>query len=118
MKNQITTQNSIHVGQLLKDYLAAHKIIKSALARKMGKNDNEILRYQKSASLKTDVLLALSHALQHNFFADITLLLPTTYSQTTLPAIEAKDQRIAQLEQENLLLTNDRNLLLQVLRER
>jgi hypothetical protein len=118
MNHTGTTQNSMHLGQLLKDYLTKHRIIKSALARRIGKNDNEILRYQKSASLKTDVLLALSHALQHNFFADIALLLPTTYSQTYAPEATAKDARIAKLEQENALLTNERNLLLQVLRER
>lgn len=117
MNNTTTTQNSIHVGQLLKDYIVAHRIIKSALARRIGKKDNQILRYQKSVSLSTDVLLAVSHALQHNFFADLALLLPATYSQTIPDAILAKDQRIAQLEQENQFLTNERNLLLQVLQK-
>jgi transcriptional regulator with XRE-family HTH domain len=115
MKKPITTENNIHIGQLLKDYLTAHRIVKSALARRIGKNDNEILRYQKSTSLTTDILLALSSALKHNFFADIALLLPATYSQTISAEAIAKDQRIAALEQENLLITNERNLLLQVL---
>ena len=118
MKKATTTENSIHVGQLLKDYLKAHKIIKSALARKMGINDNEILRYQKSASLKTDTLWAFSDALNHNFFADIALLLSTGYSQPISAEALAKDQRIAQLEQENLLLSTERDLLLKVMRER
>jgi hypothetical protein len=61
------------------------------------------------------VLLALNNALLHNFFADTALLLPTTYSHTIPDAIITKDQRIAQLKQENVLLTNERNLLLQVL---
>lgn len=117
MKKDITIENNIHVGQLLKIYLTEKRIVKSALARRIDKNDNEILRYQRCASLKTDVLLALSHALQHNFFADIALLLPTTYSHTYAPEATAKDARIAQLEQENQLLTNERNLLLQVLQK-
>jgi hypothetical protein len=116
MKILTPTENSIHVGQLLKDYLSAHKIIKSALARKIVKNDNEILRYQKSASLKTEVLLALSHALKHNFFADIALLLPTNYSQTISGEVLAKDLRIAELEQQILILEAEKAVLLSVMK--
>lgn len=111
-----TTATIIHVGQLIKSYIDTKRIAKSAVARKIGKTDNDMLRYQRSASLKTEVLLMLSHALQHNFFADIAALLPAHYN-TDAPQDPTKDNRIGELEQQVKLLQAEKAILLEALRK-
>lgn len=103
----------IHVGAIIKKYIDSNRIYKSALARKMQRDDSAILRYQKSAGLQTTVLLTICHALKHNFFADIAMQLPPTYS-VTAPSDTSKDERIAQLEQENAILKAEKQVLIEV----
>lgn len=105
--------NKIHVGQLLKSYIDKHRIYKSVLARKINKFDSTIIYYQKNASIQTAVLLELSQVLQHNFFADIAAQLPTNYT-TNAPIDNTKDERIAQLTQENALLKAQNQVLVEI----
>jgi hypothetical protein len=116
MEAQTNTGNVIHVGQLLKAYINKNRIFKSSVARKLGKEDSEILRYQKSVALKTDLLLALSHILKHNFFLDIAALLPNSYS-TDAPQDLTKDNRIAELELQVKLLEAEKGVLIAVMRK-
>jgi transcriptional regulator with XRE-family HTH domain len=98
MKKELKNPDtSLHIGNLIKQYLTANKISKASLARKMGVSDSTILSYQKNSGLNNSTLIVLSHALRHNFFADIAALLPTTYT-TDAPIDSSKDQKIAQLE--------------------
>jgi hypothetical protein len=117
-KYHIQEHPAPHSGLLLTTYFKEKRIRKSALAREMNRRPDTIYGFEKNSSIQTAILWEICHALKHNFFADIALLLPTTYSQTISAETLAKDQRIAQLEQENLLITNERDLLLKVLRER
>ena len=105
----------IHIGELVKDYLKSKRVFKSALARKMNKRDTDILRYQKSESLKTEVLFLLSDALEHNFFADIAGLLPSHYS-TSVPADSSKDVIIEDLIKQIELLKSREEVLLEALK--
>jgi hypothetical protein len=112
----VTTTNTLHVGQLIKTYIDTKRIAKSAVARKIGKADNDMLRYQKSVSLKSEVLLMLSHALQHNFFADIAALLPAHYT-TDAPVDVLNAERIAALEQQVKILQAEKAVLLEAMRK-
>ena len=112
----MTTANTIHVGQLIKTYIDTKRIAKSAVARKIGKGDNDLLRYQKSASLKTEVLLLLSDAMQHNFFTDIAALLPAHYT-TEAPIDATNANRIADLEQQVKILEAEKAVLLEAMRK-
>ena len=113
--NTIQKENTEpHIGAIIKKYIDTHGIYKSALARKIKKNDSEILRYQKSVSLKTEVLLALCHAMKHNFFTDIAALLPADYS-TDVPKDTTDQEQIAQLKEQIKTLESERNILKQVL---
>ncbi|MES2545287.1 MAG: hypothetical protein V4548_10405 [Bacteroidota bacterium] len=110
--NQITEE--IHIGKLLKAYIDSNRIYKSALARKLKRNDSTILDYQKNNNLSTLVLQQLSHALQHNFFQDIAALLPTSYS-TNAP-VDTKDKdEITALQLEITILKAEKAVLLQAL---
>jgi hypothetical protein len=110
-----TVKPPIHIGELIKEYLKSKRIFKSALARKINKRDTDILRYQKSVSLKTEVLFLLSDALEHNFFADIATLLPSHYSSTT-PVDTSKDEIIENLTKQIELLKAREEVLLEALK--
>ncbi len=114
MKKKNFQEPTLHIGQLLKSYIDRNKIFKSVLARKLNSRDAQIIRYQKSASLKTEVLLALCHALKHNFFTDIAALLPSDYS-TDVPKDTTYQEQIAQLKEQVKTLESERNILKQVL---
>ena len=88
---------NIHVGQLIGAYLKKERIYKSALARAIGVTDSQMLYYQKSKDLKPSTVLKISHALKHNFFADLAAQLPSEYT-TDVPQDTTKDETIAQLK--------------------
>jgi hypothetical protein len=113
--NKTDIVTPIHVGELIKTYIKNKRIFKSALARKMHKRDADILRYQKSESLKTEVLFQLSEALEHNFFADIAALLPADYS-IDAPIDTSKDSIIENLYKQIELLKAREEVLLEALK--
>ena len=105
--------NEIHIGAIIKAYLQEHRIYKSALARKIGKRDEDIARYQKAKSLKTDVLILLCEGLEHNFFADIAQLLPSSYTQNENPETANLQLQIETLQKEIEILKAREDALLQ-----
>ncbi|NHN27724.1 hypothetical protein FIA58_018740 [Flavobacterium jejuense] len=107
---------TLHVGKLLKDYIDSKKIAKSALARKINKDDSTIAYYQKKASLPVSVLLTLCHALKHNFFQDLANTLPSSYSGSVSES-DTKDTTIKQLQEEIKILKAEKEVLLQVLKK-
>ena len=114
MNNIKKDKTEVHIGAIIKAYIDTHGIFKSLVARKLNKRDSEILRYQKSASLKTEILLALCHAMKHNFFADVAALLPGDYS-TDVPKDTTAEEQITQLKDQIKTLEAERNVLKQVL---
>ena len=72
------------------------------------------MRYQKAASLKTNILFDLSHALHHNFFADIADTLPKEYTTDAVQNTTSTD-RIAALEEEVKLLKTENAALLKAI---
>lgn len=99
-------------GKMLKQYIDRNRIAKSELARKIEVNDSQILAYQKRASLQLNLVLRLSNALKHNFFLDIAATLPATYT-TDAPIDDSKDQLIADLQQEIVILKAKVEVLLE-----
>jgi len=102
------------VGEIIRQYLKTNKISSAALARKLNVGDGTILSYQKSSGGNNATLIILSHALKHNFFADIAALLPKTYSSTA-PIDNNSSLKIAQLEQEIIILKAEKAVLLQAM---
>ena len=99
-------------GKILKQYIDRKRIAKSELARAIAVNDSQIIAYQKRASLQLGLVLRLSHAMKHNFFQDIAATLPNAYS-TDAPIDETKDKLIADLQQQILILTAQKEVLLE-----
>ena len=108
-------QGDFHVGKILKSYIDKHKIAKSALARKIKRGDSTVIHYQKSASIQISIVNELCHALKHNFFADLAVQLPPTYT-TNAPADSTQKDRIAALEQENTILKAKNEALMEALK--
>ena len=85
-----------HTGELLKDFFKKRRIRKAALSRLINRSPKTLATYGKNSTLQTAILWEICHALKHNFFADIAVQLPSTYT--------TQDDRIAALEQEIALL--------------
>lgn len=106
-----TKNTEIHIGILIKNYLNSKRIPKAAVGRKINKDGNTILRYQKKPTLKTDVILELSHAIKHNFFADIAALLPPDYSKDNVSEIDVLKAQIALQQHEIEILKAEKAVL-------
>lgn len=102
-------------GKMLRDYFAEKRIRKNALSRFMGKNISTLVVFQKNNSIQTKWLWELCHALQYNFFADIAAQLPGGFA--TKSASTEQADKIAQLEQEIIMLNREKNLLLEALKK-
>lgn len=105
---------NFNIGQLLTSHFEKYRTRRAALARHMGVHTATILSFQKKESIQTKTLLTLCIHLKHNFFMDIAQMLPPEYTTTQNP-FEAKDLRIAQLEEELKLVKTERDVLLKVM---
>lgn len=103
-KYELNTELSApHTGQMLTALYKKRRISKAALARKLNRRASTMADYVKNSTIQTAILWEISHALKHNFFLDIAAQLPDTFA-TNVPADTSKDEKIVQLEQENLIL--------------
>lgn len=106
-----------HIGEMLNAYIVSNRIYKAALARAMNRNARTLLQYRKNHSVQAAILWEVSHALRHNFFADMAAALPPSFTSKGDGEPDIKDQRIAALEAEVLRLQQDKDLLLQLMQE-
>ena len=103
-------------GMMLKAFFKKRRISKAALARTMNRAYKTLIAFTKGKTIQTALLWEISHALKHNFFADIATQLPDGYT-TSAPADTAKDTRIAELQKENDLLQAKYDALVEVMRK-
>jgi hypothetical protein len=103
-------KNSIHIGKLLQDYFKENNVSKAALSRALGLNSANFETRLRQSWFRTDILLKISHLLQHNFFADIATLLPEELP-TNKETDKTKDELITALELEIKILKRERDLL-------
>jgi DNA-binding Xre family transcriptional regulator len=106
----------INIGHIVSTYLEQKRIRRAALSRKMSIQISSLLRLQKRDSIQTKTLLEITNHLKHNFFMDIALMLPPDYTTTTDPFAQ-KNQRIAELEAENLALKTKNELLIELMKK-
>lgn len=101
---------TIHIGELLSEYYNRKRIYKSVLARKTGIGYQTILQQCKEKTMQVDALVKISEVLGHNFFMDIAVQFPKTFTTnapidaTSTNEIEALKERIRLLENENQVL--------------
>src|SRR5690242_14649918 len=108
------SHNNIDTGNILNAFLVKHKIPKSFLGDKIGRNGLGVLAFVRNSSIQTGILIEICHALKHNFFRDIADRLPEDFTKTELKdgrLITEKDQIIALLEEENKVLSIQNDLM-------
>nr|WP_315195745.1 hypothetical protein [uncultured Flavobacterium sp.] len=103
-------KNSIHIGKLLQDYFKENNVSKAALSRALGLNSANFEARLKQSWIRTDILLKISHLLQHNFFADIGASLPKEFPSNQVTD-KSKDELITALELEIKILKRERDML-------
>jgi transcriptional regulator with XRE-family HTH domain len=106
-----TERPAPHTGEMLKALYKKRRIRKAALARKINRRASTLASFAKNHTIQTAVLWELSHALKHNFFADIAAQLPAEYA-TNVEANTTNSDRITQLERQVELLEAEKNVLL------
>lgn len=103
----------LDVGSILKTFFTKHRLSKAALARHMDIDPSQVHSFLNSKSIKTSALLAISHAFQHNFFADLAATLPAHYIVANPDT--ALQERIEALEGQLNIVTAERDVLKEVL---
>ena len=103
------------MGALLLKYLKTNRTRRSVLARMLGISPQAMVKYAQKKSLQTETVWKLSMILKHNFFQDFADLLPKHFSTYAVIDTSLQD-RVAQLEKENALLTAQVEVLERVIR--
>lgn len=104
----------VNTGTLLTAFFEKHRTRRAVLARLLGVNYHSILDYQRKESMQTKRLVEICSHLKHNFFMDIALQLPATYT-TSKDLYKEKNQHIAALEDELKLVKAERDVLLKAM---
>jgi hypothetical protein len=107
-----------HVGELINAFIKKNRWPKSVIARKTLRSPVTIEGFLKRPSLQIAILWEISHATHYNFIADLAAQLPVDYGSNAPNATQALEDRIAQLEQELEKMTDERDLLKEVLAKR
>ena len=80
-KDSIEVSDSYpHNGKFLQDYIKKNGVNRAELARKLNVSNTTVYQYAESSSLQLSVLWKASLALNHNFVAELSELLPVEYS--------------------------------------
>jgi hypothetical protein len=107
-----------NVGAIIKDHVNKRKTYKAALARSLNRNLGTVMDYFKRKSLQSTIIWEMSMVFKHNFFAEIAILLPDTFSGPISTTIAARDEEIAQLKRDVEKLQSEKELLLQILKSK
>jgi hypothetical protein len=106
-----------HIGALLQTYFEKKRTYQAALARAIKRTPKTLYQYKKNHSLQAAILWEISHALKHNFFADLGDELPDTFSRNSDEIPNEKDKQIATLQTKIDLLEQEKELLLRVVQD-
>jgi transcriptional regulator with XRE-family HTH domain len=106
-----------HIGALLQAYFKQKRTYQSALARAIKREPQTLYKYKRNHSLQAAILWELSHALEHNFFADLAAALPDTFSRNSDSEPDEKEEQIATLQAEIVRLKQDKELLMRIMQE-
>ena len=111
-KKATKVSNSPNVGTIIGSYINKKRIAQAAIARAIDIDPTTLAYYTKQPSIQSKTLWALSTVLKHNFFMDIALQLPDSFS-TTINIYEAKDQEIESLKRRIEILEAEKAILLE-----
>jgi rRNA maturation protein Rpf1 len=106
--------NFPHFGNWLKAYIKEHKIHNDKLAKKINRKLSTLNGYKERKSVQSAIVWELSMALEHNIFAELATQLPPHFSQPD----DINSKTIEELKAQVAQLTNERNLLKEILMNR
>jgi rRNA maturation protein Rpf1 len=106
--------NFPHFGNWLKAYIKENKIHNDKLAKKLNRKLSTLNGYKKRKSVQSAIVWELSMALEHNIFAELAAQLPQNFSQPD----DINSKAIEELKVQVAQLTNERNLLKEILMNR
>ena len=78
------SQNNIHTGEILANYLESNKISKTELGRRINRNGMSILQFIQSPSIQTGILIDICHAVKHNFLIDLANQMPAEFTSNVV----------------------------------
>ncbi|KAA5534782.1 hypothetical protein F0919_09240 [Taibaiella lutea] len=106
-------------GHILSEVIKKRKINIAALARILQRRYSTVRFYFKNDSIQTAILWEISLILKHNFFADIAAQLPPDFAGgTKSEVLAARDAEIAELKQTVARLQGEKDLLMQVMKNK
>lgn len=111
-KKAIKATKKLNTGSMLSNYFSQNRTPLAALARALDIKPASVVAYKKTASIQSKTLWKISNVLKHNFFMDIAIMLPKSYT-TNEDIFEEKNTLIAQLKEENKILKAEKAVLLQ-----
>ncbi|TBX70433.1 XRE family transcriptional regulator [Flavobacterium silvisoli] len=103
-------ETSVHIGNLIKQYIDAHRLVRTEVAKQMGTPNTAIYAYEKRQYIHCQTLMRLCKATKHNFFMDIANALPREYTYNP-QLVSDKDALLAQQAAEINKLTLENALL-------
>lgn len=106
-----------HIGNMLQAYIDRNRTYQAALARAIHREPQTVLKYKKNHSIQTAILWELCHALKYNFFADLAAALPDTFGRSNNDALDEKDKAITALQAEVTRLQQEKDLLVQLIKD-
>ena len=107
-------KNSPHIGEMLSERIKKRRISKAAISRVMQRAPETVHRFTKRPSLQTEILWQLCTVMKHNFFADLAAQLPPDFTANAPDPTLPLQERIAALEEENIVLTTKVETLMAV----
>lgn len=111
-KKATKVSNSPNAGTIIGSYINKKRIAQAAIARAIDIDPTTLAYYTKQPSIQSKTLWALSTVLKHNFFMDIALQLPDSFS-TTINIYEAKNKEIESLKRRIEILEAEKAVLLE-----
>ena len=116
------SNHNIDTGKMLDDFLSKKRMAKTDLGQKINRTGVSVIKYIQNSSIQTGILLDICHALKHNFFQDISDLLPADFTISKInteagkPLLE-KETEINQLKERIKILEAEKAVLLQVFKK-
>lgn len=101
---------SFHLGRYISKIIEAKKLKRGEITKMMGVQYSAFYGYESRPSLQYSIVSRLCHAMKYNIFLDLANRLPADYEyDKTLGS--AKDDLIAQLQEDNKKLKWENDLL-------
>jgi hypothetical protein len=116
LKNSDQSTPTPHIGNLINDFIQNERKSPSALSRKLNMTVANLLNIRKKETVQLKLLWDISQVYQHNFIADVAVLLPGHFTGALQDVLAEKDKEIAAVKLELETVIKERELLKELFR--